>query len=91
MEVHNIFLDRLPKIDLHGYDTESARVATDDFISDSIKLGYKEILIIHGLGSGLVKESVHSTLSKNKNVLSYKLDYFNNGCTIIELKSNEKS
>ena len=47
MEVHNIFLDRLPKIDLHGYDTESARVATNDFISDSIKLGYKEILGIY--------------------------------------------
>lgn len=89
MKVHNIFLDRLPKIDLHGYDTESARVATNDFISDSIKLGYKEILIIHGIGSGLVKDAVHTALSKNKNVVSYKLDYFNNGCTIIELKNNE--
>lgn len=89
MKVHNIFLERLPKIDLHGYDRESAKVATNDFISDSTQLGYKEILIIHGIGSGLVKDAVHTALSKNKNVISYKLDYFNNGCTIIKLKNDE--
>lgn len=85
MEVHNIFLDRLPKIDLHGFDKDSARVATNDFIRDSIYLGYDEILIIHGIGTGIVKKSVHQTLSKNKNVLSYKLDNFNLGCTIVKL------
>lgn len=86
MEVYDIFLDRLPKIDLHGFDKESARVMTNDFIEESITLGKKKILIIHGIGTGIVKKSVHETLSKNKKVLSYKLDNLNTGCTIVNLK-----
>ena len=46
MQVHDIFLDNLPKVDLHGFDKESARVITNDFINEAIYLGYKEIIII---------------------------------------------
>lgn len=84
--MYDIFLNRLPKIDLHGFDKESARVMTNDFIEESITLGNKKILIIHGIGTGIVKKSVHETLSKNKKVLSYKLDNLNTGCTIVNLK-----
>lgn len=86
MQVYDIFLDILPKIDLHGYDIESARVATNDFINDAIKMKYPKIVIIHGIGEGKVRKSVHDTLSKNKNVISYKIDNSNIGCTIVELK-----
>ena len=86
MQVHDIFLDNLPKVDLHGFDKESARVITNDFINEAIYLGYKEIIIIHGIGTGIVKKSVHETLSRNKHVESYKLDNFNNGCTRAILK-----
>ena len=91
MKVYNIFLDRLPKIDLHGYDIESARVKTNDFIEESILMKYKEVVIIHGRGTGAVKKAVHETLSRNKLVEDFKLDSFNNGCTIVTLKSNENA
>lgn len=87
MQVYNIFLDKLPKIDLHGFDKESARVITNDFVDEAVSLGYDKIVIIHGIGKGIVKQSVHTTLSKNKKVLSYKLDNFNNGCTIVKIDS----
>ena len=90
MQVHDIFLDNLPKIDLHGFDKESARVITNDFINEAIYLGYKEIIIIHGIGTGIVKKSVHETLSRNKYVQSYKLDNFNKGCTRVILKIEGK-
>ena len=90
MQVHDIFLDNLPKIDLHGFDKESARVITNDFINEAIYLGCKEIIIIHGIGTGIVKKSVHETLSRNKYVQSYKLDNFNNGCTKVILKIEGK-
>lgn len=90
MQVHDIFLDNLPKVDLHGFDKESARVITNDFINEAIYLGYKEIIIIHGIGTGIVKKSVHETLSRNKYVQSYKLDNFNNGCTRVILKIEGK-
>jgi len=86
MEVYDIFLERLPKIDLHGFDRESARVAVNDFVSEANCLGYREILIVHGKGTGTVKEAVHGVLSRNKLVESYHLDFGNIGCTVVKLK-----
>ena len=84
--VYDIFLERYPKIDLHGYDRDSARMATNDFVNDNIILGNDTIIIIHGIGSGIVKKEVHEALRTNKYVLDYKTDNFNSGCTIVKLK-----
>ena len=89
-EVYDIFLDRYPKIDLHGYDRDSARVATNDFINENIILGNDTLVIIHGIGSGIVKKEVHEVLSTNKDVIDYKTDNFNSGCTIVKLKISLK-
>lgn len=80
------FIDFLPSIDLHGYDRVSARIKTDEFITDSIKLKRKKIVIIHGKGTGIVKEEVYKYLKNNKNILSYNLYWNNPGATIVELK-----
>ena len=56
MKLDNIiFIDNLPKIDLHGLDRETARVYINDFIKDNIKLKNEIFLIIHGVGSGILK------------------------------------
>lgn len=83
---YDIFIKNYPKIDLHGYDRESARVATDDFILENFLLGNKNVVIIHGIGTRIVKDAVHRALSLNKNVLEYKIDNFNPGITVIKLK-----
>lgn len=44
------------------------------------------IVIIHGIGTGIVKNEVHEALRVNKNVLEYKTDNFNSGCTVARLK-----
>ena len=80
-----IYIDNLPTIDLHGFDRDYARVKTLEFINDNIKMKNEIICIIHGRGTGIVKEEVHDTLKKNKNVLDYKLFYNNIGCTIVKL------
>lgn len=80
------FIDFLPSIDLHGYDRVSARIKTDEFISDSIKLKRKKVVIIHGKGTGVVKEEVYKFLKNNKNILSYNLYWNNPGATIVELQ-----
>ena len=46
--MEDIFLKNLPSLDLHGYDRETARVATEDFIDENIILKNDKILIIHG-------------------------------------------
>lgn len=84
--VYDIFLERYPKIDLHGFDRDSARMMVKDYIDENIILGNEVIVIIHGIGSGIVKNEVYDTLRVNKNVLEYKTDNFNSGCTIVKLK-----
>ena len=41
MEVHNIFLDNLPKIDLHGFDKESFLVRSQ--INDGEEWSFKKL------------------------------------------------
>lgn len=81
-----IFTNNLPKLDLHGYDRETARVMIEDYIKDNQKQKINIFIIIHGVGSGILKNATHQTLSKSKNVIGFKLDNFNNGCTIVEIK-----
>lgn len=81
-----MFTSRYPKLDLHGFDRETARVAINDFVSDNIKMGNKIVVIVHGIGTGVIRETTFNTLKKNKNVLEYKSDYSNRGCTLALLK-----
>lgn len=81
-----LFISNLPSIDLHGYDRESARVAILDFINDNIVMGNKEIVIIHGIGTGILKKTTHEVLKKHNKVLNYSICYNNVGSTIVSLK-----
>ena len=76
----------LPTIDLHGEDRITAIIKTEEFINDNLKLKNNLIVIIHGIGQGILKEEIHKYLRNNKNVISYKLNIFNKGMTIVELK-----
>lgn len=80
-----IFVDSLPSVDLHGLDRDSARVKVLEFINDNIKMKNDIICIVHGVGSGIVKNEIHNTLKRNKKVIEYKLFYNNVGCTIVKL------
>lgn len=91
MELNDvIFLENLPSIDLHGYDREYANIKINEFIKDNIKMHNQIIAIIHGRGTGILKEQTHKTLKSNKNVIDYKLFYNNIGTTIVKLKINIK-
>lgn len=81
-----VFIDNLPTVDLHGYDRDSALLLVSDFIRDNIKLKNDIIVIVHGNGSGILKNAVHMYLRNNKNVLEFKTFYFNQGATIVALK-----
>ena len=78
----------LPCLDLHGEDRESARILVNEFVRDNYKLGNFRVVIVHGLGTGIVKKSVHNTLKSNRLVTDYKIDNFNIGCTIVDICKN---
>ena len=83
-----IFNNIYPSIDLHGEDRISAIIKTREFINDSIKLKKYTIVIVHGKGTGILKDAVHKELKKNKNVLDFSLD-INLGSTIVNLKKDK--
>lgn len=81
-----VFIDSLPKLDLHGYDRDSARVAVNDFIRDNKKMGNEVVVIVHGIGLGIVKDACVLALSHNKDVLDFKSAYSNRGCMLVQIK-----
>ncbi len=88
----DVFISNLPTLDLHGEIRDSARVLIKDFLYDNYVLKNKKIVIIHGIGTGAIKEEVNECLKKSKYVLSYHINKFNVGCTLVYLKKyGEKS
>ena len=77
-----------PSIDLHGEDRVSATLRTREFINDSVFLNRTKIIIIHGKGTGVVKDAVFKELKSNKNVVDFHLN-MNLGSTTVILKKNE--
>lgn len=77
--------NNLPSIDLHGEDREYARITINDFIRDQYQMKNDKVLIIHGIGTGILRKTTQETLRKNKLVKSYKIDFFNPGTTVVEL------
>ena len=75
-----------PTLDLHGEYTFSAKILTKEFINDNITLKNGKLCIIHGIGSGKVKDAVFEVLKEDKRIKSYKVDMMNPGCTIVEIK-----
>lgn len=78
--------NHLPSLDLHGMDREITRILVNEFIRDHYKMKTERVVIIHGIGTGVLKKTVHEELRKNKLVESFYLDFFNLGTTIVTLK-----
>lgn len=73
-------------IDLHGEFATTAYTVVHDFITEQIKLKNEYIAIIHGKGSGKLKEEVHRILKQDKRVVVFHLDSENLGQTLVQLK-----
>ena len=83
--IHDPFTARFPRIDIHGETSLTCVAVINSFINDNIKLKNKNIIIIHGKGTGILKKATHECLKSNKNVKKYYIDGFNDGQTIVEL------
>ena len=86
----DIFIKKLPTLDLHGEIRDSARVLIKEFIDDNYLLKKDKILIIHGVGSGAIKDETYKVLKSNKKVREYHLNHYNSGCTLVYLNKRSK-
>ena len=74
-------------IDLHGLRAEAAEQALYRFVNEMIRKQSRKALIIHGKGSGVLKEVTDDCLRQNGYVERYytaPLDMGGSGATIVE-------
>lgn len=82
----DIFINSLPTLDLHGEIRDSARVLIKDFVEDNYLLNNEKIVIIHGIGTGALKDETYKVLINNKHVDDFHINHYNPGCTIVYIK-----
>lgn len=83
-----MYLSSIRSVDLHGMDRITARITADEFITDLIRLKEIKGVIIHGIGTGVLRKEISNYLWHDKRIKEYKLDFMNPGCTIITLNDN---
>lgn len=78
-----------PQIDLRGQVTDEAVMNIDKYLDDAYISGVKTVTIIHGKGTGALREGVHKFLKGHQHVKSYRIGKYGEGeggVTIVELK-----
>lgn len=83
--INDPFTAKYPKLDIHGETTLTCIAVIKAFLEDNIKLKNRNIIIIHGKGSGALKKATHEYLKTRKEVKKYYIDGLNDGQTIVEL------
>lgn len=81
-----IDVNKIPTLDLHGESSDIARVLIQSFIKENIKLKIEFIAIVHGKGTGILRNTTREVLKNNKYVEEFKLYWFNDGMTVVRLK-----
>ncbi len=83
--INDPFTIRFPRLDIHGETTKTCIAVINSFIKDNLKLKERNIIVIHGKGTGALRKATHNYLKTNKKVLKYYINGLNDGETIIEL------
>lgn len=80
------FLYNVPHLDIHGYDRYGAVAMIKNFIENNLRIEQKKLVIVHGKGTGVLKNATHEYLKHDKRVLEFKTNNYNDGETIVILK-----
>jgi DNA-nicking Smr family endonuclease len=76
-------------LDLHTFRPQDVKDLVPDYLQACHDKGLHQVRIIHGKGTGTLRATVHSILSKHPLVASFSLDhpgYGSWGATIVFLK-----
>jgi len=77
------------EIDVRGHTVDEANLRIDKFLDDAAIANLSEVTIIHGKGTGALRNGIHRFLKTNKHVDSFRIGDFgegDSGVTIVKLK-----
>ena len=77
------------EINLLGMTVEEALMEADQFIDHAVMNGQTMVYLIHGKGTGALRNAIHQHLRGHKNVKSFRLGRYGEGeagVTVVELK-----
>ena len=83
-------LDAAPsEVDLRGMDAVEAICTLSLYLDNAMRSGMKNVRIIHGKGTGVLRNAVHQELKKNRFIKTYRLGVYGegeDGVTIAEFR-----
>jgi len=77
------------EIDVRGETVDTAVEIIDKFLDDAMLSSLAQVRIIHGKGTGLLRQGIHTYLKRLSYVKSYRLGTFgegDSGVTVVEFK-----
>ncbi|MFW6034897.1 MAG: endonuclease MutS2 [Halothermotrichaceae bacterium] len=77
------------KLDIRGERYENAQHILDKYLDDVFLAGLKQVEIVHGKGTGALREAVTEALASNPHVSTYRLgrpEEGGSGVTIVDIK-----
>jgi len=78
-----------PEVDLRGMMADEAVAAMEQFIDTASLSNLDTVTVIHGKGTGALRQAVHESLKRNKMVKAYRLGKYGegeDGVTVVSLK-----
>ncbi len=77
------------RLDIRGEKPEEAEFKVIKFIDDAFASNLDKVEILHGKGTGALRQTVHDILKKHDNVVNFyfaKVEFGGEGITIVELR-----
>ncbi|MFV0504610.1 MAG: endonuclease MutS2 [Lachnospirales bacterium] len=77
------------ELDIRGHNVEEGLEKLDKYLDDAFLANLKQVSIIHGKGTGVLRRAVHDFLKGNSNIANYRFGEFGEGdlgVTIVTLK-----
>ncbi|MBQ2968718.1 MAG: endonuclease MutS2 [Clostridia bacterium] len=78
-----------PELDIRGKFAEEGVAEMERFIDDAVVANLKTVTIVHGKGTGALRQAIHDALKCNRRVEEFRLGRFGEGdlgVTVVQLK-----
>lgn len=78
------------ELDLHTFRPSEVKSLLEDYFAECRRAGIRTVRVIHGKGTGTLRETVHSCLRQSAQVTGFRLGNENSGswgATLVDLKS----